>query len=383
MKKHVLLGLIFILLSQSINYLLNCIPNAAASDKYCFDSIINGEERLEIYPGSFWATTDNYSKTYIKHKGTIPSLNDNNFELYNTPIFPSYDTLCDNNYIFVWDETVSSNLPTYVYGKILDNNFNIIKDKFRIEEEDEAQWYSLVKGITDRKFVVFWQRLLPGNEIPIYSAKIFENTGKPIGEPFRVSWGQVSRATAHGLPDGGFIVLWEHPGTKVWFRIFNENGSPRTDEISICENKPWINKICVERLQWPVTTHVKVFSSGIINIFMVHDNYLRQDLPIELARSYDSSGKALTEILDKKSALQLQGYQDVVEDIVYANVSRFDKDLRNYLNKDMMAVRDFCREYSLDEKYRGKKLLEWSKKDHLIDYIKNFHKKYKEICPKP
>jgi len=350
------------------------------ADNNCFENIINSEDRLEIYPGSFWATNDISKKTYIQYKGVVPGLSDNASVLFDRGdklLSYDHDRLCNNNIIIIWEEQETSHSPTLIYGKILDSNFKLHIDDFRIVENEKAQWGSSVGSLLNNNFVVTWQRLIKEKDNSTHTviyARIFNSYGKPLCKSLEVSMkrGINSRAIVHGLPDGGFVILWERLRDSILLRIYNKDGSPRTKEISICK----------DNLPWPITPYVKVLSSGTINVFLVHDNYLYQNKPIELSRSYNSTGKALTNILDVHSSPQLEGYQDIVEYIVYENARELEDDLRRFINNDYIMNRDFCLGYKLDRKFRGNSLLKWTKSQSMIKYINDFYDKKEELCSK-
>ena len=150
-------------------------------------------------------------------------------------------------------------------------------------------------------------------------------------------------AIVRGLPNGGFVVLWNRFAEATYFRVFDDNGRPKTTEILVAEYlpegsqrvepkakgaqaalKPRFARPC-NQLLWVSTT-----KEGTIDIFM-NCYLLKPDKtsPFDFAQRFDSNGRSLTDKLTGLEMKELPSYKHALEQYVKDTAGRLDVSLRH------------------------------------------------------
>jgi hypothetical protein len=264
----------------SLLFSINCY-SADLSSK-CFDRFVNFDLPFEIYGEDSW-----YIKAIQPLKEGYESSTDGVLFIEKADQV-SVAPLCNGNFVAVWTFS-HAKFPVPLTGRIFNSQFKTVCADFFISGKSETEdWEHSVSALYDDGFVVTWKtwKTRARKEIKL-RARIFDNAGKPRGEPFDIySVGVNNGCLVYGLPKGGFVVVWhnfdnfgEHIG-KALLRVFDKKGIPKTEGVPIALD----NKECTLKPKGYIS------KAGNINIFMTCQTH-------HSARSFNEEGKALTGVL--------------------------------------------------------------------------------------
>lgn len=218
-------------------------------------------------------------------------------------------TLCDGTMVATW-LLYDMASPPFITGRIYNSQFQPITDEFKITESDGNHWEHSLTPLQAGGFVITWKSEVQPVEmaddenfnIAIF-ARVFSRLGKPQTDPMKVSLteGLNTRATAYGLPGGGFAVVWVRASRNerqgVYLRIFDSSGAPKTQEVFVAHLKS-------SSFPGDITALGFVTQEGKINLFLHEEGTV-----FALARSFDSDGNPLTKILEGDEMKGLAGYE--------------------------------------------------------------------------
>jgi len=130
----------------------------------------------------------------------------------------------------------------------------------------------------DGRFVVIWE-----NDRAVFGQR-YTASGSPLGSPFWVGSFNPSGDSYSGgpriagAPDGRFVVAWPY-GDKLFLRLYEPNGKPRTGPLTVTED-------CCTYFQLPA---VAMNAAG--EILVAWDTSTDDAVPEVRGRFYDPSGR--------------------------------------------------------------------------------------------
>jgi hypothetical protein len=284
---------------------------AADSASECFDRLANKPLPFEIYGGYghkvfFQPIGDRFG---LSDKG-IPFIPDANaLGIDEIGVAP----LCNGNYVTIRKYS-HHNFPIRLTGRVIGSDYTPLGDDFLISDSEFSDERQLsVATIYPKGFVVVWLASdKPTRKSTMVKARLFDQSGKPLGRSFNISTPSrlIGNAMVRGLCNGGFVVVWYRFEEGAYFRVFDVNGRPKTNEVAAGEFLPDRSKevrpkgrVAPPRpcrpLLWISTT-----KEGVIDVFM--NCYLRnpdKTSPFDFAQRFDSNGRSLT---GKLTGLEMQ-----------------------------------------------------------------------------
>ncbi|MBL4807526.1 MAG: M10 family metallopeptidase C-terminal domain-containing protein [Rhodobacteraceae bacterium] len=121
----------------------------------------------------------------------------------------SVTALKNGAFVITW-QTKGNPDQENIFARLYDAAGNPIGSEFQVNSYNPAmQQDSAVIGLAGGGFVVVWTTMDFDNSLGFTGAQIFDSSGNPIGDEFRIN-GSVSGglfASISALPDGGFIVV--------------------------------------------------------------------------------------------------------------------------------------------------------------------------------
>ena len=157
-------------------------------------------------------------------------------------VFPSIVGLTGGGYAFVWQSAGQDGSGTGIYGRVINVDQLLFGNEFRINTETSSdQGLPAVSPLSDGGFVVVWQSAAQdGDGSGIYGQR-FDATGTAIGSEFRVNSevaGNQEIPSVTGLPDGGFMVVWQSydqdgDGYGIYGQRYDATGNEIGSEILI------------------------------------------------------------------------------------------------------------------------------------------------------
>ncbi|OGP53234.1 MAG: hypothetical protein A2Y65_09160 [Deltaproteobacteria bacterium RBG_13_52_11] len=305
------------------------MANSSTGGPECFKDIIMSPIPFDIYLAD-GGTSIQPARSIFGYQDNIQISMEIEGSLY------SMASLCDGNIVAIWENRSCGRCQSFLYGIIFNRQLKPVIKDFRITEKDEVQWEADVASLADGRFVVTWKTLYhvkKGKDQITVRGKIFQSSGLPASSVFNVSTslGQNNGASVQGLPDGGFVVLWHLFSKGIRMRIFNQNGSPRTDEIPVRDD--------IRNDVGYLVPYAVVTRQGDIDIFLKYDYELLSKFLFEYAMKYNRNGKAIGKVLTVDQAPSLEGYQEAVERVVRESAVRLEANLRGILKDDAAGLR--------------------------------------------
>ncbi len=116
-------------------------------------------------------------------------------------------------------------------------------DELQVTPTTTTTWFSNYPGVavtTGGDFLVVWQRVVPpGPEVDIFGRLYFAD-GSPQGDELQINTYTTDtqfRPRAVGLPDGGFVVVWnshaDSSGTSIQAQLLASDGSKVGEELLV------------------------------------------------------------------------------------------------------------------------------------------------------
>jgi hypothetical protein len=239
-------------------------------------------------------------------------------------------------------------------------------------EPDEDGWEYAVAALREGGFVVSWKAFAGKNHrtsgIRI-RARIFNSQGESSTGSINVSSspGEHARARVYGLPDGGFVALWSLFNKGALLRVFDSKGIPATPETLVVNEEDLL------------VPYGYVAKSGSINVFLRPFYDHGHKTPFRYARSYDRSGRPLTDVLKNEEIFAVDGYQIATELVVREKARNLEHGLRGFLERDFMGFR-FCSPENSASIVEARRLQLLSIDSSMRSFAKRYCEEYKTNC---
>ena len=221
--------------------------------------------------------------------------------------------LCNGNYVTI-RKFSHPKFPIRLTGRIMGKDYMLLGNDFLISDSElsDDRQHS-VDTIYPKGFVVVWLASdRPTRKSTTIKARLFDQSGKPLGGSFNVSIysGRLSNAIVRGLSDGGFVVVWYRFEQGGYFRVFDNNGTPKTKEVTVAV--PLFPGACTPHL-WISTT-----KEGVIEVFMncYLDNKPYKTSPFDFVQRFDLNGRPLTSKLTGLEMQNLPSYKHAFEEYI-------------------------------------------------------------------
>ncbi len=342
------------------------------STSTCLAQVLRKDAPYDIFVG-----VANDRRTFIKARSGGFGLSKDSVPIFDHMAWATAREMCDANFVVVWQPETYGKFPEFLMGRIYNKNLEPQTDEFRITESDDSQSEYDVAPLLNGGFVVTWKSPMRGQTGKVgikIRARIFRSNGTAIGKSFTISTSQGNdgQASVVGLPDGALAVAWRTFGTGIYLRVFGPSGAPKTDQIFVVkEDEPSRGYV----------PYMQVTRGGHINVFLRYFYDLHEDTPFRVARSYDSNGEALTDILTGEAITNLAGYQESVERLVRQAGHQLEYRMREYLHKDVMGFR-FC-ESGLADVSLAAKSKAFSRKADMRRFFTVFCQEHQRSCKPP
>jgi hypothetical protein len=133
-----------------------------------------------------------------------------NTSTYGRQQEPTAAALANGGFVIIWYDEVYM-----VRGQIFDKDGVKVGADIQVSQSTLYQYSAVVAGLAGGGFVVTWTA--PDGDDDGISARIFSDTGIPLGGVFQVNTATTSyqnRASAAGLTGGGFVIVW-HDNSRL------------------------------------------------------------------------------------------------------------------------------------------------------------------------
>ena len=125
---------------------------------------------------------------------------------------PSAHCLSSKDIVIVWESKKQDGSAWGIFGKIYDQEFNIVKSEFLINSTtDNQQRFPVVTGLSFGGFVVVWSSFLQDGSGWGVFYQIYDHHYNKLGDETQVNENTLSHQylpTVTSLSDGGFAVAW-------------------------------------------------------------------------------------------------------------------------------------------------------------------------------
>ena len=151
-------------------------------------------------------------------------------------------TVNDDGTILVTWQTASGgagSIDEKIMGRLFDQDMNALSGEIQINSSfGGGQSPADVAVLSDGTFLVAWRTKVEGTNSYDMFAQRLAADGQKIGGEFELEMGGGDRLAGPfvtALEDGGYVVAWsvEEGDYGDFIRIYNADGTPRTDEIGI------------------------------------------------------------------------------------------------------------------------------------------------------
>ena len=315
-----------ILITLCLSFIISSNSVAADSASECFDRLANTDLPFEIY------REYGDHRVFFQPVGSTFGLSDKGL-----PFVPDTDAmgtseisvapLCDGNYITVRRYS-HHNFPIPLTGRIIGKDYMPLGTDFLISDSEPSDDGELaVATIYPKGFVVTWRtRVGRFSEMKTrIKGRLFDQFGKPYSHSFDISTssGPNGHAIVRGLPSGGFVVLWNRFQERAYFRVFDDNGRPKTKEVAVGEFL-LVPRPCTPYL-WISTT-----KEGVIDVFInCYGDKPDKTSPFDFAQRFDSNGRSLTGKVTGLEMQNLPGYKHALNQYVKDRAGQLDVSLRH------------------------------------------------------
>lgn len=233
--------------------------------------------------------------------------------------------LCRGRYAVVWSTPRSWDFSEATL-QIVDRNLQPSTQPIGISPDHWASTPSITR-LDGSRFIVLWQRIRDprGTGQRLAYGRVYDDTGSPLTREFAISrtHEDLNDVQAHVLPSGRIVVTWYRFRDGVYFRIFEQSGTPVTGETLampfslLAGGEPFENTTVVTR-------------SGF-TVFVSGGGSMNYAPPFSNARQFNAEGKPLGPIAQDDSVQKEPGYQQAVE-VVSASIAQYlELDLRRSL----------------------------------------------------
>jgi len=202
---------------------------------------------------------------------------------------PTISVLSDGGFVICWESAGQDGDGRGIFGQIFEANGMKRGEEFQVNTySDQWQVNPSVIGLSTGGFVVCWMGEDDTYDWGIYG-QIFDHSGTKIGTELHIetnTWAMQRDAKVTGLSDGGFVVCWVTYHTSsdgdISARIYNNNGSPRTDEFLVnaqtdgAQHSPAICRLAEDRFAIFWETQ---YTSIIGKIYKADGSVYKSDFP--------------------------------------------------------------------------------------------------------
>ncbi len=350
-----------ILITLCLSLLISSNSRAADSASKCFDRLANKPLPFEIY------REYGDQRVFFQPVGDRFGLSDNAIPF----IIPDADAmgysefgvapLCNGNYVTI-RRFSHPNFPIPLTGRIIGEDYMPLGKDFLISDAKSSnEGGHSVATIYPKGFVVAWTAWDgPKRKAADIKARLFDQSGKPLGPFLKVSTstssGLLGNAIVRGLPNGGFVVAWDRYHDTTYFRVFDGNGKPKTNEVVVGKYFPENPQKDVKRegvLVPPFPRPCKELLSisttreGFIDVFMnCYFNKPDKTSPFEVAQRFDSNGRPLTAKLTGLEMQNLSSYTYVLDQYVKDKAGKLDVSLRHDFQRSTQEKTSCPNQYS-------------------------------------
>ncbi len=145
----------------------------------------------------------------------------------------------DGNFIVAWQEPGTD--QEEIFARRFDAVGNPLSNQFRVNSTTaDRQMFPAVAVAPDSNFVIAWQSSTaqPPQQRNV-CFQLYSSSGTPVGTEQNVNLLPDSRYPDVAVDDTGrFTIIWmqddsQHAYNQIMFRVYNNNGSPKTDPNSI------------------------------------------------------------------------------------------------------------------------------------------------------
>jgi len=163
-------------------------------------------------------------------------------------IYPSLAMNNDGDFIIAWMNNGMDGTEWYIYGQRFDKNAEPVGEEFQVNsyETTYGHWFPSVGMADDGNFIIAWQgNNRDGYDLGIF-ARMFDSSGNPAGEEFRVNspmdLDQMEPSVAMNS-EGMFVIAWVSEGKRKYYSInaqrFNEKGERLWYEFQFKHHLAW------------------------------------------------------------------------------------------------------------------------------------------------
>lgn len=152
----------------------------------------------------------------------------------------SVTTLTNGDLVVTWTTDALAGNYNDVFGQLIAQDGTMLGPEFQINTHaTESQYESAVTPLSNGGFVVtYTTKGLDGSDRGI-AAQMYDNTGSAVGSEILVNTTTIvieDASDVAGLPDGGFIVVWNHDNDgeyAIYGQRFDASGGKVGDEYTI------------------------------------------------------------------------------------------------------------------------------------------------------
>ena len=189
--------------------------------------------------GATASDTFNLTISPVEPDGGTPSQQVNTYFL-NDQLLPDVTTLSDSDVVIVWSSLGQDGSSWGVYGQRLEQDGTPVGDEFQIHTTTlDSQIDPSITELDDGGFVVTWSSFgQDGEGFGIYGQR-FDAEGGMVGDEFHINTivaGSQDVSSITSLADGGFLVTWnsyDASGHGVFAQRFDANATPVGGEFQI------------------------------------------------------------------------------------------------------------------------------------------------------
>jgi len=189
--------------------------------------------------GATASDTFNLTVSPVEPDGGTPSQQVNTYFL-NDQLLPDVATLSNSDVVIVWSSLGQDGSSWGVYGQRLEQDGTPVGEEFQVHSTTlDSQIDPSITEMSDGGFVVTWSSFgQDGDGFGVYGQR-FDAEGSMVGDEFHINTvvaGSQDVSSIASLADGGFLVTWnsfDASGTGVFAQRFDANASPVGAEFQV------------------------------------------------------------------------------------------------------------------------------------------------------
>ncbi|KNC66374.1 dockerin type I domain-containing protein [Pseudoalteromonas ardens] len=146
---------------------------------------------------------------------------------------PKVTSLEDGSFVIAWLDGSGDNI---IYAKRFNDEGTPTGDKFIIHRSSAEYMSDLTIGsLSNGNFVVSWGDKFTESYKDRAKVQVFDTSGNRVGSTITMS--KYSRkVSTTGLPDGGFMAVWEGSGYNIYAQRYSATGSAQGAEFLVSED---------------------------------------------------------------------------------------------------------------------------------------------------